>query len=465
MAIKRYFATKDSTISTALASNLVTTASGSNMGASDVLEIFSIFGQASSSSLEASRVLIEMPSTKFVSDIASGTMPLLTSTNFKAYLRLFNAPHGETLPTQFTLTAKPISGSWNEGIGLDMNEYSDLGEVNWLKSDVSTFWSSQGGDYYSASSDAYFDKGTEDLELDVTSMLQSWITGSLTSGSDIGFGLMLSSTLENSTERSWYTKKFFSRSSEFFFKRPVLEIRWDSAINDDRDNFYASSSLSDDNFNTLFFYNNVKDQLKNIPGVGTGSLSVGLFQTLGSGPALTAASASWVGTGIYSVDIEVDTTASNLYDVWYSGSNQYHSGTFEVKSMNTGNPDEQNRKIVSISNLKNSYRNDEIVKLKLFVRSKEWSPTIYTVATTDLQAEYLNNLHYRIYRVQDGLSVIESDFVNNSTKLSYDAFGNYLMVDMSMFEPGYMYGVKFLYTETGSDIKEMDQVFKFRVEK
>ena len=46
MAIKKYFATKDNTITNAFKSNLSTRATGSNMGESDILEVFSIYGQS-----------------------------------------------------------------------------------------------------------------------------------------------------------------------------------------------------------------------------------------------------------------------------------------------------------------------------------------------------------------------------------------------------------------------------------
>ena len=46
MAIKRYIASADTTITNAFESNLTTRGTGSNMGASDVLETFSIYGQA-----------------------------------------------------------------------------------------------------------------------------------------------------------------------------------------------------------------------------------------------------------------------------------------------------------------------------------------------------------------------------------------------------------------------------------
>ena len=45
MCIKKYIADKDNTITNAFRSNLTTRGTGSNMGASDILEIFSIYGK------------------------------------------------------------------------------------------------------------------------------------------------------------------------------------------------------------------------------------------------------------------------------------------------------------------------------------------------------------------------------------------------------------------------------------
>ena len=61
MGIKRYFATQDNTISNAFKANLKTRGTGSNMGASDILEAFVIHGQTSASidsnSAEQARIL------------------------------------------------------------------------------------------------------------------------------------------------------------------------------------------------------------------------------------------------------------------------------------------------------------------------------------------------------------------------------------------------------------------------
>ena len=65
MAIKRYTANSDNSITNAYGSNLSTRGTGSNAGAADILETFSIYGQESSGSSELSRILIQFP----VSDI------------------------------------------------------------------------------------------------------------------------------------------------------------------------------------------------------------------------------------------------------------------------------------------------------------------------------------------------------------------------------------------------------------
>ena len=64
MGIKRYIATADNTITNAFNSTLTTRGTGSNMGASDILEVFNIYGQTSGASgytAEESRILINFP--------------------------------------------------------------------------------------------------------------------------------------------------------------------------------------------------------------------------------------------------------------------------------------------------------------------------------------------------------------------------------------------------------------------
>ena len=107
MAIKRYFANKDNTITDAFKSDLVTRGTGSNMGQSDILEVFSIYGQANSSSVEKTRFLIEFPMSGIQTDRTAGIVP--ASGNVEFYLKLYNAKHPFTLPSEYDLNVLAIS--------------------------------------------------------------------------------------------------------------------------------------------------------------------------------------------------------------------------------------------------------------------------------------------------------------------------------------------------------------------
>ena len=336
MSIKRYAADADTTITNAFKEDLTFRGTGSNMGASDILEAFSIYGQAVTSSSELSRILIKFPVTSIISDRAAGTLPAAGSVSF--YLKLYNAEHRNTTPSNFTMTVDAVSSSWQEGFGLDMENYEDktFDQVgaNWITRSGSTAWASEGGDYHASPTNAMnFTTGRENIEIDVSDIVEEWIDGTK---SNYGFGVRLSSVYETAS-KTFYTKKFFSRTSQYC-KRPTLEARWDSTTKDQRGDFYISSSLfsADENNNALFLYNNVRGQLTNIPTLGSNDIYVNLYETLGEDPLVlcgnTPATASAVSAGIYKVSLCTTSTATTLYDVWYSGSTQYHTGTVTPKT-------------------------------------------------------------------------------------------------------------------------------------
>ena len=254
MAIKRFYAEKDNTITNAFKQNLTSRATGSNMGASDILEVFSIYGQAATSSSELSRVLIQFNVEEIIDARAAGDIPAAGSVRFQ--LRMFNAPHQHTVPEDFKMVVAAVSQSWDEGVGLDMDEYKEADECNWIKRNSSTNWDVEGGDFLTASFEngrhdtvytQTFKTGLEDLSVNVTHQVEEWVNSNT---GNYGFGVFMTSSVEGDTV-SYYTKKFFGRGSEFFFKRPVLEARWNDSKKDNRGNFVISSSLlsSSDNLN------------------------------------------------------------------------------------------------------------------------------------------------------------------------------------------------------------------------
>jgi hypothetical protein len=476
MAIRRYVANADNTITNAYKDGLRNRGTGSNMGQADVSEIFSIYARASTSSAELSRVLTQFDIDTISSDRTAGTIPASGSVSF--YLRLYNAETSKTVPRNFTIVAQAVSRSWTEGDGLDLENYKDKGESNWVSASSTTAWTTAGGDYHSSPTFTQaFATGLEDIEIDISELVEQWIAGTK---QNYGIGLRLTSSQEASSSvnlggatSSYYTKRLFARGTQYFFKKPVIEARWNSSTGDDRGQFYMSSSLApaDDNLNTLYLYNYVRGQLTNIPAIGTGEIYVDLYETLG-GTALnqvisTPATGGYVSTGIYSCSLAITGTYTTLRDVWYSGSNEYFTGTISPKnfgavSLSTGN----NRYITKIKNLKNKYFSEEEARFNVYVRSKNWSPTIYTVASTEIENTIIPSASYRVYRVLDGLNVIPHGTGSDlQTLLSYDVSGNYFNLDMSLLEPGYQYGIKLaFYDSQRQSWIEQDQKFLFRVE-
>jgi len=468
MAIKRYRATADNTIANGYQENLGTRATGSNMGQADVSEVYSIYGRESSTSSELSRILTQFDVTSISADRTAGTIP--ASGQVKFYLKLYNAETSKTVPRDFKLVVEAISRAWTEGDGLDLENYKDLGVSNWISASQGVAWTTAGGDYHATPTfEQTFETGLEDLDLDITTLVEQWIAGSKT---NYGVGVRLTSSVESATT-SYYTKRFFARGTQYFFKKPVIEARWNSSIQDDRGDFYMSSSLApaSDNLNTLYLYNYVRGQLTNIPAVGTGEIFVDLYETIG-GTALTQeirtpATGGFVSVGIYSCSVCLTGTYTTLRDVWHTGGVEYFTGSispesFAATSVSNGNV----RYVTNIKNLRSKYFSEEEARFNVYVRNKNWSPTIYTVASTEIENTIIPSASYRVYRVLDGLNVIPHGTGSDlHTILSYDVSGNYFNLDMSLLEPGYEYGIKLaFYDSQRQSWIEQDQKFLFRVE-
>ena len=470
------------------------------------------------------------------------------------YLRLFNAEHSQTLPKDAILVVQAVTGNWGEGHGLDMEEYTDLtngnGGSNWeYREDgpgtTRVAWERSGGRWiespvYTASfgagvSGVTGSGPTADLQVNVTDLVYEWYDYDGTNGKkNHGFIVRLTGSqeakftgnptgtdhdgsIDNTTgsTNSYYTKKFFARGTEFFYKRPCLEARWNSATKDDTGNVYFSSSLAPqaENLNTIYMYNYVRGQLRNIPDIGTGPIYVQLYSgsigntgpstssvllpqgggvnsaTYGASdqPAGTVITGGYVSTGIYSASFAITSSTDDynppgrlfssdltkVYAVWantgkhdQAGRIEFLTSSFGPKKFDTPALNPATSYASSITNLKPIYSTNEQARFRVYVRQKDWNPTIYTKASTEAATLVVDSGSYKFYRVIDELDVIP--FGTGSllhTQMSYDVSGNYFDVDMGLFEPGYAYGIKLAYYN-GSVASwiEQPETFKFRVE-
>jgi len=608
MSIYRLAAEADTTITNAYKEGLTERGVKANMGVADILEVFVLHGQVTSTgndSKEIARILIRFDMETLRASLVAGDLPTPDASNKPKYiLRLFNAVHAETLPRNFNLSVHTLSSTWTEGSGLDMGEYTDEGAASWkyrndtaggtgtgkitvqtvpnaaeeisikigdtsitatapgsptktnvgeaikdaieaatdkvsatnssgvvtltaasagavgnypysISADSGTF---QTASYYMTSGLDYtewgtamgintgdyggsavvsqdFTTGEEDILLDITSHMESviWSSGSLRSLSDMQAshkGFIIKITNEN-VGKSFYTKKFFARTSQYFFKRPCIEARWDASEQDQRSNFHAESKMftNAQNTNNLFLYNSVGGSRSNYTFPSGEELYVRFYtdpdytqlasvkdpnDSFNSATALAATNPS---TGVYKVSCVVDTTGSIVYDKWYSaatgGADEstwevLHTGSISVNQRSLTTSEKKDRYIFNITNLKNSYTRSESPRFRVYTRLKDWSPTIYTVARRSLQNKIVDNVYFKIFRVVDDEVLFDygrgtATTSNDHTKLSYDGEGSYFDFDMSLLEAGYMYGIRFL-TSIDGVITEQEEVFKFRVD-
>ena len=511
MGLKRYTASADTTIVNAFKPNLRTRATGANAGMADVLEVYSIYGRETTASQELSRILINFPVTTITADRTAGTIPSSGSVSF--YLRMFNAPHSKTVPRDFKLDIVAVSQSWEEGVGLDLETYKDDTKgntgANWMSASSTARWKSVGGDYVAETISNVYSQtltdGLEDLLVDITTLVENWITGSDGSQFDnYGVGVRLSSSYEAhfsysagtdsgsvgqntyGATKSYFTKRFFARGSQYFFKRPVIEARWDSTVKDARGDIYYSSSLAPaaDNLNTVYLYNYIRGSLTNIPGVGTGEILVSLYSgsatnTAPDGPGSsskvefydvnTNITGGYKSTGIYTASLAITagtTPLTKLFDVWHSGSTEYFTGSIVPKQFEAAQAVSKPTYYMNITNLRGKYRKDETARFNLYIRNKNWSPTIYTVANSNPEGTTVVSASDRVYRVLDGYEAVPYGTGSDiHTQLSYDVSGNYFDFDMKLLEPSYAYAFKFAFYDSALvSWVEQPYAFKFRVE-
>ena len=160
-----------------------------------------------------------------------------------------------------------------------------------------------------------------------------------------------------------------------------------------------------------------------------------------------------------------------MFDVWRSAdsgdaaSTQYSTGSIKPVTLSSPSWNQYNQYATKITNLKPKYEKNEKARFRVFTRPRNFSPTIYSVASKDIQSTIIPSASYEVIRMVDEHTVINNSTGSSDyhTFLSYDVSGSYFDLDMSLLEPGYLYGIKFAY-HISTGWREQEEVFIFRVE-
>lgn len=452
--IYRIFAEKDTFITNSQVRRVQKT--GSNCGGSETLDVYKISGISGAigvvGTASLARILLYFNLGEISSLMSSG---MLQSNSALYYLKLNHATTDKTLPSSFDVDIVAVSQSWDEGRGLDVDTFLDSGYCNWIKAKSNSYWTVPGGDFVTTNSASYhFDTGYENIELDITNLVNSWLSGTVVNN---GLMIKLTSSLESSADYTdYYIKRFYGRTSNFKDRRPYLEIRSADALRDDRDNFYWNRTGS------LFLYNRVGGQLQNL-SIGSNSLIVRIADASGT---LLSVTASYTGrTGVYSASFALPTgsySGSVFYDRWGSGSFAFMTSSFMLKNV-TGLDSVQQKLYNSIiKNLKNEYDVSEQPRLNVLFRTRDVNVSFISSASLSLEKKILEKCYFGVENdstrervVQFGTGAVEF------TKLSYDENGNYFTLFMNNFHPGNVYRILFLIDEDGQrQIVDCNHKFK-----
>lgn len=422
---------------------------GSNVGASEVLELYAL--TSSADAVGKSRILLYFDISTLSASIASGETPI--GATFK--LQMKNAPHAEETPYSYDLEVCPLSQSWTEGRGLSMFDEGlrDGGVVNWSKATTIQNWSISGSSYFSSSaltSSQYFETGLEDLNCDISNIVRAWVSGTIPNH---GVVIKFPQVYETLNE-DLYVKKFFSRNVHATERLPMLTALWDDSTQDDRSNIKYNVS------GTLFYYRNINGQLTSLNSpvyVNIVNSSSAVVQTL---------TASTDNTGIYYITgvLAPFTSSTTIYrDVWFSGTTQFFTGTFQP-TYETGSVSLNSDSLtLNLPNLQ-TYTFGTRTLVRVFARNKDYRPAMASYAGKDPEPILLKNAYYQILNAETEDVII--DFSTGSlkySKLSYDKSGNYFILRTDSLRPEYIYKIKILVDWVGQT-QVFDKGFNFKIE-
>ena len=196
-----------------------------NFGQDQILEVKKHFFNKSFD--HPTRALVNFAGTGFNTlsqSIVDGDIP----SDAKFYLRMFEAQGNSDLSADYKLAFQPISQSWSEGVGKFGDNPKTTDGCSWDNrvnpvGGPAKVWTNNGTTILNVSSSTQtFSHQSPDVEVEVTDMVNMWL-----SGSEENYGMLIRFSGSQETNETTFGKlKFFSRNTHTIYA-PRLEARWD----------------------------------------------------------------------------------------------------------------------------------------------------------------------------------------------------------------------------------------------
>lgn len=507
-------ASKDTYITNRIINNSFR-ATDANVGQAGTLDLFKLYAESISGSdttpTEVSRLLIKFDLGEVTSLHNEGVIDVADE-SFKARVILHDVYGGQTTPSNFDVILFPLAKDFDEGIGYDIANFTDLDATNYITASINagniTAWDLPGANKSGSLSDESKDiivsgtilgqsspvslspfqrfvSGEEDLDIDVTTIVSASAKGLIP---DKGFLIALSGAFEKDTN-SYFVKRFASRNSASTAIRPKLVIQFDDSLQDNHEDFIFGITGS------LYLNNYHRGELSNIvTGLASDELAgddaLKLKIVTGSFKKIISANQAYLGsntnrlTGIYSASFAInqfDTSNVNgdslkqhieasgsitFNEIW---TNSDETITYLSSSLTISKPNRsalyfnERRILTTVLNLKDRYRQDEKVKIRVFAENANRS-VVFVKTPLEKKSEIFHQMYYRVKDFQDNRIIVPFDTTGNSTKLSSDSEGMYFDFYMDSLPRGRTYVFEFLIKLNNIDTVISDAASKFIVE-
>ena len=419
-----------------------------------------------------SRLLFHFDETRIKALYTGGTFTDLTK--LKHTLRLTNTASFDTgllngtmnekeRASSFDLILFTINQDWDNGVGYDYNVCDELitgdcaysnGPSNWIEAQTGIYWSGGSGVYSGSPTGItvttqHFDKGNENIEMDVT----NYVNGLLTGNTNYGLGIAYARNYEQlATTRLQYVC-FFTNNTQTFYE-PYIETIYNNHITDDRNNFYLDKN------NKLYLYVNLGGNPTNLDVKPTCIVYNNSGGTLSS---YTQNNVTHVTLGVYSININVATNNNNVEtmynDVWsnivINGINRPNASlNFVVKdSLGYYNINDNSmlpKKIgVNVSGIQNKEKIKRGDVRKVIVTAR----IPYTVE----QTQTVKELKYRIYTKEGNSELTTIDFQPVELASNY----YYFLLDTNSLLPSTYYLDILAYSDL--EVTTLKDVLKFEI--
>ena len=491
-----FTASKDTYITNKILKN-TSRATDANVGSASTLDLFKLYDESvisgETTPIELSRALIKFNA----QDISSSLKDKVSfdHSSFKCYLKLYDIQGTSVAPSDFNLVIYPLSQSFDEGLGADVSNLGFLDRANWItsswSSNANVTWNttgarsvgllgssdidiidsgSIGGSTVALYRSQYFEKGHEDLYVDVTTPLSAAMCGIIPNH---GF-LIAYSGSEETDSKSRFVKRFASRHVKNHYIRPRVIVSYDDSIIDNHKDceFNLTGSLFLKSYQRGSANNLLSgSSLTEVAGDNCVIVKIytGSFTKYFTGSQYSKAGITQ--DGVYKTSVAVDgysTTVVNgsttiadhvsasgsitFREEWLSPDENvsFYSGSIKFSNAFTTTGNTKRDFSITLKNIRSEYAKTDSPTIRVFVsdRAKSHKPTKKQISAESIT---LNKVYYRIKDCDNNVVLVPFDKVRNTTRVSLDQGGMYLSPSFSSLVAGRNYRIEFLIIDRGEE--------------